>query len=251
MLFSDLAEYFEKLEKTSSRLSLIDILAEFFSKVEFNEIGQVAYLIQGRVAPFFEPLEIGMSEKLVASAIARAYGIGREEVLKEYRKAGDLGLVAQNLSKLPRNGKLTVTEVFETLREVAKTSGEGTVEKKISTVSRLLTEVDGISAKHLVRIPLGASRLGIGDPTILDAFAKLKLGDKSKRKLLEGAYNKTSDLGLIGETLWKKGLKGVDSLGVTVGRPIRSQLCERISDPKTILEKYGGIAHVQYKYDGF
>lgn len=250
MQFGKLAEYFEKLEQTSSRLILIDILSELFSDVKPDEVGMVSYLLQGRVAPFYEAVEIGMSEKLVAGAMARAYSVDREQVLKEFGRVGDLGLVAGKLSKA-KDGKLTVAEVFKTLREIADTNGEGTVEKKIVLLSGLLSKMDGISAKHLVRVPLGASRLGIGDPTILDAFAKLKLGDRSKRKLLEGAYNKVSDLGLIGETLWKGGLKAVEKLDVTVGRPIRSQLCERITDPKAILEKYGGIAHVQSKFDGF
>src|SRR3990167_2261193 len=129
--------------------------------------------------------------------------------------------------------------------------GEGMVEKKIVSLASLLSNTSGKEARHLVRIPLGATRLGVGDPTILDAFAKLKLGDKSKRKLLEGAYNKVSDLGLIGEVLWGKGLKGVAELDVMVGRPLRSQLCERLTDSKTILEKLDGLVHVQYKYDGF
>src|SRR3989344_7287125 len=103
-------------------------------------------------------------------------------------------------------------------------TGEGTVEKKVSTLAGLLGKVDGIGAKHLVRIPIGTSRLGIGDPTILDGFAKAKLGDRSKRKLLEGAYNRTSDLGLIAKTLWEKGLAAVIKLQVVVGKPIRSEL---------------------------
>ena len=252
MTFSTLAEYFEKLEQTSSRLLLIDILAELFSKVEFNEIGHVAYLLQGRIAPFFEPLEMGMSEKLIAASLARAYGVDREEVLKEYGKVGDLGLVAEKLSSKfhVSSSKLSVNEVFETLRGVAQTTGEGTVEKKVSTVAKLLKHSNGISAKHLVRIPLGVSRLGVGDPTILDAFAKLKLGDKSKRKLLEGAYNRTSDLGLIGETLWEKGLQGVEKLSITVGRPIRSQLAERLPTPEKVIEKLVKV-NAQRKLDGF
>ena len=276
MQFSILAKYFEKLESTSSRLSLIDILVDLFKEVKASEVGQISYLLQGRVAPFYEATEIGMSEKLVAQAMARAYGVDREQVLKEFGKVGDLGLVAEQLSSSRKRGSrspiwsgMTVREVFQVLTEIAGTSGEGTVEKKIVMLSGLLSKMDGISAKHLVRVPLGASRLGIGDPTILDAFAKLKLGDKNpslrsgtlssdqksehktKRKLLEGAYNKVSDLGLVGETLWKEGLKGVEGLEVSVGRPLRSQLCERITDVKTILEKYNGSAHVQYKYDGF
>lgn len=270
MLFSKLTKYFEKLEQTSSRLVLIDILSELFSRVNFNEIGQVAYLIQGRVGPFFEPLEMGMSEKLVAASIARAYEVDREKVLKEYGKTGDLGLVASLLSSKFQapSSKLTVNEVFETLRGIAKLSGEGTVEKKISTLASLLKKVDGFSAKHLVRIPLGVSRLGVGDPTILDAFTKLKLGDKnlslcsriltsdqrselkSKRKLLEGAYNRVSDLGLIGETLWEGGLEAVEKLKVQVGRPIRSQLTERLPTAEKVMEKLGTV-NAQRKLDGF
>ncbi|MDO8576831.1 MAG: ATP-dependent DNA ligase [Candidatus Daviesbacteria bacterium] len=266
MLFSKLTQYFEKLEQTSSRLILIDILSELFKEVGSSEIAKVVYLIQSRVAPFYEPIEMGMSEKLIAQSIARAYGIEKEEVLKEYGKMGDLGLVAENLAGHPggqrpigsrdsiamlQNDKLTVEDVFKTLTEIAGINGEGTVEKKLNLLSELLKKVDSISAKHLVRIPLGASRLGIGDPTVLDGFALAKLGDRKRRKDLEEAYNKTSDLGLIGEVLWSRGLRGVQELNVTVGRPIRSQLAERLPDAKNILEKFGGEAHVQYKYDGF
>ncbi len=250
MMFADLAQYFEKLEQTSSRLALIDILTELFSKVEFNEIGHVAYLTQGRVAPFFEPLEIGMSEKLVASAMARAYGVDREVILEEYGKVGDLGIVALQLTQGKLNQPLSVNELFEALRGIAKVQGVGTVDKKVSTLAQILQKMDGISAKHLVRIPLGTSRLGIGDPTILDAFAKLKLGDRSKRKLLEGAYNRVSDLGLIGETLWQGGLKAIEKLNVTVGRPIRSELAERLPTPEKVIEKLGEV-NVQRKLDGF
>lgn len=255
MTFQRLAEYFEKLEETSSRLSLIEILSELFKEVKAEEVPLVSYLIQGRVAPFYEPIEIGMAGKSVAAAIARAYGITRERVLSEDGRLGDLGKTAaalyQGLNIKGQGKELSVKDVFETLREIAGFSGNGTVEKKISTLTGLIDRVSGVEAKHLVRIPLGTSRLGIGDPTVLDAFATAKLGEKSKRKLLESAYNKVSDLGLIGKTLWEGGLLAVEKLGVEFGRPIRSQLCERLPDPKSILEKYGGDAHVQYKYDGF
>lgn len=253
MNFKELSEYFEKLEETSSRLSLIDILSDLFKEVETKDIAKVCYLIQGRVAPFYEPLEIGMAEKSVAKALVRAYGADPEAVLKDYGKLGDLGKVALEISSKSKvqSSKLTVEDVFEKLTQIAHTSGEGTVETKISSLSGLLEKMSGVEAKHLVRIPLGTSRLGIGDPTVLDAFAQAKLGDRKQRKLLEGAYNRVSDLGLIGETLWKGGLKAVENLEVMVGRPIRSQLAERLPNPEAILTKFNGSAHVQYKYDGF
>ncbi|MBI2011220.1 ATP-dependent DNA ligase [Candidatus Daviesbacteria bacterium] len=255
MTFSKLAEYFEKLEETSSRLKLIEILGELFRRVKKEEIAMVSYLLQGRVGPFYEAVEIGMAERSVAAAIARAYNVDREEVLEKYGRVGDLGSVAEELASKkhgsPIKSGMTVTEVFESLLKIAKFSGDGTVENKVSALSDLLKKSSTIEAKHLIRVPLGTSRLGIGDPTILDSFAKLKLGDKSKRKLLEGAYNKVSDLGLIGETLWKKGLKGVKDLKVEVGKPLRSQLAERLPSAEKIMEKFGGRAHIQQKFDGF
>ena len=252
MSFKELAQYFEKLEQTSSRLVLIDILSELYKEAPKDEIDIIIYLTQGRVGPFFEATEIGMADKTVAGAVALSLGIDRDKVLKLYQKLGDMGLAVQGLSAKSKvkNSKLSVREVFETLRQIAQTKGEGTVGKKLDLLSGLLKKTDAISAKHLVRIPLGNNRLGIGDPTVLEGLAKGILGDRAKRKLLEKAYNETSDLGLIAKTLVNDGLPAVQKLKVTVGRPIRSELCERLPTPEKVIEKLQ-VVNAQYKYDGF
>jgi DNA ligase-1 len=258
MKFAELTTYFEKLEETSSRLALIDILAELFKETDKTTVDKVMYLTQGRVAPFYEATEIGMADKMVAQSIGEAFGLTKDEVLAEYARKGDLGIVAFELSEKKRQkGKkeeLSVVTVFEELKTIAHTSGVGSVEKKITALKELMEHMDAVSAKHLARIPLGKTRLGIGDPTILDGIAIAVLGDKSKRKLLEKAYNETSDLGLIGKTLMEGGLEAVQKLGVTVGRPIRSELCERLTNPVKVFEKMdtdGLGIHATYKYDGF
>ncbi|KKQ41540.1 MAG: DNA ligase [Candidatus Levybacteria bacterium RIFCSPLOWO2_12_FULL_37_14] len=278
MLFSQLSSYFEKLEATSSRLALIDILADLFKHSSEAEIEKIIYLSQGRIAPFFEATEIGMAEKQVAQAIASAFNSTKQDVLKLYGEVGDMGEAAMQIVRGPvksnpsRQGslfaslkvhavgspssfatprkKITVSDVFEILTQIAKTQGLGTVEKRQVLLSDLLRKSDSNSVRYLVRIPLGNLRLGIGDPTILDGLAKAKLGDKSKRKLLEGAYNRTSDLGLIAKTLWEKGLAAVIKLQVVVGKPIRSELCERLPNAEKAIEKME-IVSVQPKYDGF
>lgn len=250
MKFTEFSEYLEKLESTSSRLALIDILSDLFKKVPADEIEKVTYLIQGRIAPFYAPVEIGMAEKNVAASLAIAYGSSKDDATHLFNKLGDMGKAAAQLGSKSKETDITVSQVFETLTQIANTGGEGSVEKKQAMLSGLLQSVNAISAKHLVRIPLGNTRLGIGDPTILDALATAKLGDKSKRKLLEGAYNRTSDLGLIAKTLWEKGLPSVEKLEVRVGSPIRSELCERLPNPEKVIEKMVEV-DVQYKYDGF
>ena len=202
MHFSTLSKYYEKLEATSKRLELIDILSKLFKQAKSDEIGKICYLIQGRVAPFFEPIEMGMAENIVAVAIARAFNKEKEHVIKLYRKLGNMGIAAEELSRNHesriRNQELTISQVFNELLKIAKFSGEGTVEKKVSALSGLLKKLDPISAKHVVNIPLGTLRLGIGDATVLDSLSLSKHGDKSLRPILEDAYNKTSDLGFVG-----------------------------------------------------
>lgn len=261
MKFSTLVEYFEKLEQTSSRLALIDTLVDLFSHLEKEEVDMVMYLLQGRVAPFYAPTEIGMADKMVAQAIAQSYGGTKDEVLKLYEKKGDMGEAAAEYSEhfqgslFSGNKKyVTVADVFAGLTEIAHTSGEGSVEKKISLLCNLLTSFHGVEVKHLVRIPLGNSRLGVGDPTVLDSLAISVLGDKARRKELEKAYNETSDIGLIGKTLVENGIDAVKKLGVKVGQPIRSELCERLPNPVKVFEKMdpdGQGLHCTPKYDGF
>src|SRR5260221_71957 len=212
MIFSQLANYFEKLESTSSRLALIDILSDLFKSVKTGEqIEKICYLVQGRVAPFFEPIEFGMADKMIAQALAATYGEEKEAILHQYAKLGDMSLVAYALAKKHHHtGEMTVDQVFIALNEVANTSGAGSVERKTNFFKdELLKKLAPLSVKYIVRIVLGNLRLGIGDPTILDALALAIGGDRAQRKVLEGAYNRTSALGLVGKTFKEGGLKEV------------------------------------------
>jgi DNA ligase-1 len=250
MKFSDLAAYLDQLEATNSRNELIRILSELYRACSTDEIEPITYLIQGRLAPFFEPVEIGLGERLLIAAMATAYGMAKEDVTKSYRRLGDLGLTAQALAPKTRRNVPSVVEVHRRLSEIAGTSGEGSLKGKLDLFAALLKELDASSAKHLVRITVGKMRLGIGDPTVLDALSFAKEGDRSLRPVLEAAYNRTSDLGLIARTLWAKGVKGMDALKVTVGKPLRSQLAERLPNPEAVIKKLG-LVGVQPKYDGF
>src|SRR3989344_2527971 len=257
MKFSRLAEYYEKLEATSKRLELVDILSKLFKESVASEIGKICYLIQGRVAPFFEPTELGMAESLVAQAVGRAFDKPKDEVIKLYRHKGNMGLAVEELAEKIKHQKskikngLSVTEVFAELLKVAEFTGEGTVEKKVSTLADLLTKLDSISVKHVVNIPLGTLRLGIGDPTVLDALSLAKKGDKTLRPILEDAYNKTSDLGYVAENFYKKGEKGLSSIKLIVGKPVRPALAERLPSAEEAIKRLGPEFAAEPKFDGF
>jgi DNA ligase-1 len=257
MEFAYLARTFEELERTSSRLMLIELVTQLFRVIERpEEIEQVCYLMQGRVSPLYEALEMGMAEKSVTKSIALAYHSTPEQIAALYTTLGDLGLVAEHAKSETNNAPtvLSVEEVFERLKAIAQASGKGAVEQKSARLAGLLTQVDSVSAKYVVRILLGSLRLGIGDATVLEALAKATWNDAKKRKLLEGAYHKISDLGLIARTLWEHSeeedaQRTIAALDVQVGKPVHSQLAERLHSAEAIIAKMGTVV-AQYKYDG-
>jgi DNA ligase-1 len=253
--FSELVQYFRRLEGTSGRNALVEILAELFTKTPTEDVPPTAYLLQGRLAPYFEPVEIGLGNNYVADAIARAFGGNRATVLKRFDRLGDIGeaaaeIAAESGSSAAPESVPPVREIFERLLGIARTTGAGSIGAKVEAFASLLREVDPLSCNYLCRVPLGRMRLGVGDPTVLDALSFARVGDTSLRKRLERAYNETSDLGLVGKTLWEGGIEAVDALGVRVGNPVRPALAERLPSAEAIIAKLGRVA-VERKYDGF
>src|SRR5438309_3188505 len=237
------------MEATTKRNELVAILSEVYKACTTEELGPITYLIQGRLAPFFEPVEIGLGERLLFNAVAAAYEVPKDEVVKLNKQAGDLGLTAQRLAPAEKRDTPAVVEVHRRLSQIAASGGAGSQQQKLDIFTRLLHDLDATSAKHLVRITLGKMRLGIGDPTVLDALSFAQKGDRSLRPTLEGAYNRTSDLGLIARTLWDSGEAGLEALKVRAGHPLRPQLAERLPNPEAVIKKLGTVG-VQPKYDG-
>jgi len=256
--YSQIADTYEEIESTSKRLEMTDDLVSLVKATPKELLGKVAYLTQGKLYPDFMGIETGIAEKSAISAIAKASGSHKEEVTKEWKRLGDLGLTAEELLSKPRDSRaklvstepLTVEKVYDTFDKIAKTSGGGTVESRLRLLSELLSQASPKEAKYIIRMVTGKLRLGIGDMTFLDALAVSYGGGKEARESVERAYNMSSDLGLVAQTLAEKGLKGIKGFGITVGRPIRAMLCERLTSAEEILAKLGGRGAAEFKYDG-
>jgi len=249
MSFKALAEYFQKLEITASRNAMVEILARLFGEASGTEIDKIAYLLQGRVAPLYEPIEFGMADKMVVKAMAKAYGESAEEITKLFKKSGDLGVVAESLGKKSRE-ELTVTQVFENFYRITTVGGEGSVEKKVELLSNLLRDSDPLSAKYIARTPVDKLRLGFSDMTILDGLSWMIDGTKKHKDKIESAYNIRPDLGFICKQVKESGVAGVAHVKPKVGTPILSMRAERLTSTEEILEKGGGKVAVEPKLDG-
>ncbi|HLF86777.1 MAG TPA: ATP-dependent DNA ligase [Nitrospiria bacterium] len=248
MKFMELVKYFERLEATTKRLEMFEILADLFKRCEVSEIDKIIYMSQGQLLPSFHGIDLGMSEKLLMRAISIASGQEIVEIGKRYKELGDLGKTAEAV--LHGDGKgLSVDKVYSAIFDMAGMGGEGSVEKKITSIGDLLSDVTPVEAKYIARFVAGRLRLGVGDATVLEALSLAKFGREYKDQL-ERAYNLCSDLGLVGRILFEEGDEGIKKIKAKVGYPIRMELCERLSSAEEIIEKIGRCS-IEAKYDGF
>ena len=107
-----------------------------------------------------------------------------------------------------------------------------------------------LKCKFILKILLGTLRLGIAENTVMDALAITFTGNKENRKVLEHAYNVSSDLGKVAEVIASKGLQGIEKFEIILFNPIRPMLADRVKSEYEAIEKLGGKFAAEYKLDG-
>ena len=219
MNYAVIADAYEKIEATTKRLEMTDLLVDLLKNTPKDIIAKVVYLTQGKIYPDFVGLEIGVAEKLAIKALSRASGRRQSEIEEDLQKSGDIGETAQNfLSKKKQatffQRTLTAKHVYETLDKMAKTTGSGAVNSKMALLAGLLSDASPKEAKYILRTVTGSLRLGIADMTVLDALAIAYGGGKEARELIERAYNISSDLGRVANVVAEKGLEGIKKFQV-------------------------------------
>jgi DNA ligase 1 len=257
MLFLELATRWKQLEAEASRNEMMRLLAELFAAVSSEEIRAVCYLSLGRLAPLFNRIEFSLAEKMVMRSIARTQGVETSEILKLYKGAGDLGTVVEvikrqkpNVKSTHQKSKSSTVEVYEQLLTIAEDHGQGSQERKVEKLAALLSRLDPLSGKYVVRIVLGKLRLGFSDKTILDAISMMSEGDKSARVELDSAYQLYPDVGELAFLVKEYGIGSLnDRVTVTLGVPVLPALAQRLKTAEEMIAKMGTVM-VEPKYDG-
>ncbi len=255
MRYADLAAAYERLEATSKRLEMRALLAELIRPLRPPDLPRVLYLSQGLLRPEYEGVELGVADSLARRAVAQAAGVEPAEVARRTKLSGDLGSTTQELlaarRPLEATTPLTVERVYTELSRVAALKGEGSQEQKVQAITDLLVPASPQEGKYLVRFVLGTLRVGVREMTILDALATAFAdGTKEARVRIEAAFNLSSDLGLVASALVDGGVAALGAISLEVGRPVRPMLAEREPSLAEVLERMGGSAALEYKYDG-
>ena len=243
------------MESTRKRSELTQFLVELFEKTPHDVIAKIVYLLQGKLRPDFEGIELGVAEKLAIRAISKSSGIPIKKIEEEYRKGGDLGQAASIILEQKTQTTflvedITIERVYETLFKIANLEGSRSQDMKMKYISSLLNDASPLEASYILKVLLGTLRLGVAENTVMDALAIAFSGSKENRKSLEHAYNVSSDLGKVAEIIATKGIEGIEKFEIVLFNPIRPMLADRVKSEEEAIEKMGEEFAAEYKLDG-
>ncbi|CAH1640878.1 unnamed protein product [Spodoptera littoralis] len=173
-----LARTLELVEATSARLKIIDTLANYLRSVLAltpEDLLPSVYLCLNQLAPAYEGLELGVAESYLMKAVAGSTGRTLAQVRAGVAREGDLGRVAEAARAAQRTmfpaPPLTLRGVFAALHDIARTTGQASMNKKISKIQTLYVACRHSEARYLIRSLEGKLRIGLAEQSVLQALA--------------------------------------------------------------------------------
>ncbi len=250
MRYSILVNFYEQLEKTAKRLEKTKIISDLLKKSTKEDLDHIPYIIRGKIFSTRDERKIGFSSKLIVKALEKATGASTREINSLWRKKGGLGKTAEILTKRKKQRTLatktlTTKKVHENIQKLAELTGQGTVSRKVSLVSELLSSAKPVEAKFIVRTILEEMRIGVAEGVLRDAIAKVY---KAEPKDVERAYNLVLDFAEVARMAKTKTL-GKASLSPS--KPSKAMLAIRIETFPEAFKAVGSPALLEYKFDGF
>jgi DNA ligase-1 len=269
MKFKVLAVLFSKLESTSKRLEMIDLLSNFFNDIKkignFEDIDKIVYLLQGRLISNIKQFpKMGLAEKMIIEAVALHSGIEGKKIREVLLKMGDIGAAAEYILSKKKTqkslfdyhpeinsskGSIEISEIYSELKKIALTEGAGSNDIKLGILRGLMSKISPLETKYLLRIITSTLRVGIQTPTIIEGLALSFTNSREMKDIIEKAYSLHPDLGDIANILVKNGLEAVKSIDIEYKTPILSMLASREIYTE-FLNRLGEPFVAEYKLDG-
>ena len=251
MRYTILADAYEKLESIAAKLEKTHIISKLLTEAPKDMLPKIVLLIDGRVFPMWSEEELGVANQLMIRAIAKSYGIRSDEIVKNFKKTGDLGRTAEELAGKRKQvilgrRELTIEKVFENLRLIARQIGGGSQERKLNLVAELLAQSNLKEARYIVRTTLGDLRIGVAEGILRDAIAE---AFKISSEDVENAWFLNPDYGEIAEIAKEKGESGLKKVKIELGKPIMVLLAEQAPSLEDAINSFDKVA-LEYKYDG-
>ncbi len=221
-MFKELAQLCKSLEGTTKRKEKTALIAEFLRTLDESEIKPAILLIIGSVLPETDD---------------RSLDVGWKTIRKVMDRKGQTTLFRR---------ELTVTDVYDTLIEVADSEGQGSRTNKVRLIERLFADADPLESEFLVRIIFREMRIGVNEGMMMEAVAETVGVDS---RIVRRALMMTGDIGKVAEEAVLRGEEGLTSLEATLFVPLKPMLATTSETAEEAIKNHGETAF-EYKYDG-
>jgi len=256
--FRALAELCEKLEKITERIPKVTLVANFILSLKEEEIAPAVRMIIGKIFPDWSQDTLDVSWSTVLKIVKNLTKASREEIVDAFSKTGDPGDMTKLLMEKKKTLKqltlldttmseLTILDVFETLKTIAKIKGEGSRDKKESLLETLLSRATPLEAKYIVKIILGEMRHGVNEGLMEEAIAKIA---RVPIEVVERANMMLGDIGELAYIAVTQGYEGLKNVKMKLFHPIKPMLAAQAENVAEALKEHGGISAFEYKLDG-
>jgi len=224
-LFEDFSKICVKIESVSSRNLKINLLSEFFMRVLPQELPVIARFFSSKIFPEYSNLSLD---------------VGGATIWKVLRSLeGQLTLFYKE--------KLTILKVYEYLKRIAESTGEGSRKRKELLLRSLLSQLSDIEKTYLLRLIFGELRIGVSEGLVLETISKVSEIplDKVRR-----AYMLLGDIGDVAYDAIIGGRKKIEKASLMLFRPVKPMLAEMAYSIIEIFKEHGGKTALEFKYDG-
>ncbi|MFB0535593.1 MAG: ATP-dependent DNA ligase, partial [Anaerolineae bacterium] len=250
--FARLAHLGEQLERTTKRLELAALLADFLRGLSLEEIPSAVRLTIGQVFPEWDGRALNVSWKAVMrvmDGLTDASPAVRDEISAQAVDGGEAVrmLLERARRQPPGPPPLTILEVFHTFEDIAETAGKGSRARKEALLRGLLARATPVEAKYLVKVIYREMRHGVSEGIVLDAIAKAA---GVKARLVRRANQLWGDLGEVALVALTEGEAGLKKATVRLFRPLKPMLAQTAEDLVEVFERYEGRVALEYKLDG-
>jgi DNA ligase-1 len=252
MLFAALASLGEQLERTTSRLELANLLAEFLQKLDRAEIPAGVRLTIGQVFPEWDGRALNLSWKAamkVVGGLVSPTGADRESIFAEAEDTGEAVrmLLERARPEPPQPPLLTILDVYRGFEEIAAATGQGSRQRKEALLRGLLLRATPMEAKTIVKDVLAEMRHGVGEGIMLEAIAQAA---GVSPRLVSRANMLWGDLGEVALVALTEGEAALKQVTVRLFRPLKPMLAQTAEDLAEAFQRYQGRVALEYKLDG-
>ena len=253
--FQALARLCEKLEATSKRTVMVDLVADFLNQLGEDEVGPGVSMILGRAFPKWDQRVLEISWATLSDVIKRLTNVNWTSFRGAFAKSGDIGVATKILfesSKIRKQATLfekplTILEVRRALEAIAEIVGHSSRERKERLLETLFSQTSALEAKYLVKIIIGEMRTGFYEGLMELAVSK---AFDIPLKFVQTATMLSGDIAEVAKIAKLHGNEGVLKLQLQIFRPFRPMMAQNCESIEEVLREHDGETAFEYKLDG-